>query len=418
MNHNSFHQYTLSNGIKLLLQENHTVAIVAARIFLKNSGSRWENREKSGLFYLLSRVITKGTKRYRAEEIAEKIESIGAGLSADVTNDYFSLSLKSVTTDFAEIVELASEILRNPTFPTDEIDLEKKLTIQSIRSQREQPFNLAFAQLRENMYAAHPYAMSVLGKEETVATLTSYDLQNLYQELFRPDNLVVSISGNIDLQSAISLLEKTLGDWPNPALATKQLNLPQVLNQPKADCLIQDTQQSIIMLGYFAPSVYSESDFIALKLLNTYLGNGLSSRLFVELREKRGLAYDVSALYPTRRDLSQLILYIGTAPENSQIAQDGLKQEADRLVETQLTSQELQSAKNKLLGQYALSKQTNSEIAQINGLYETLGLGTDFDNKFTELVKQVSPEMIQEIAIKYITEPYLSVVGPEQNKVG
>jgi predicted Zn-dependent peptidase len=87
MNHNSFHQYTLSNGIKLLLQENHTVARVAARIFLKNSGSRWENRENSGLFYLLSRVITKGTERYRAEEIAEKINmKSGGGVKTYIDN--------------------------------------------------------------------------------------------------------------------------------------------------------------------------------------------------------------------------------------------------------------------------------------------------------------------------------------------
>ena len=408
------HQYTLSNGIRLLLQENHTVGLVAGRIFLKNSGSRWDPREKAGVFNLLSRVITKGTERYNAAQIAENVESLGAALSSDLTNDYFLLGLKCVTADFAEILELAAEILRNPTFPAEQVDLEKKLTLQSILSQREQPFNLAFAQLRENMYDQHPYALSVLGIEESLSSVTSFDLQTLHQDHFRPDNLVVSLSGNIDLQEAISRLENVFGDWKNPPLQPEQLVLPQVPNQPKEDFLFQDSQQSIIMLGYFAPSVFNQ-DYVPLKLLNTYLGNGLSSRLFVELREKRGLAYDVSAIFPTRLDLSQLILYIGTAPANSQVAQDGLRHEAERLIEKQLSIEELQSAKNKLLGQYALGKQTNSEIAHINGYYEALGLGVNFDTTFTELVKQVSPAMIQDVAIKYITQPYLSIVGPKKN---
>jgi zinc protease len=167
------------------------------------------------------------------------------------------------------------------------------------------------------------------------------------------------------------------------------------------------------MLGYFGASVY-DPNYPILKLINTYLGNGLSSRLFVELREKRGLAYDVSAIYPTRIDLSQFILYIGTAPENTEIALQGLQEEAERLTKITLSPEELQRAKNKLLGQYALGKQTNSEIAQIYGWYETLGLGVEFDSKFPTLINQITPETVQQVAQKYFTEPYISLVGPQK----
>ncbi len=167
------------------------------------------------------------------------------------------------------------------------------------------------------------------------------------------------------------------------------------------------------MLGYLAAAVKSP-DYAALKLLNTYLGNGLSSRLFVELREKRGLAYEVSAFYPTRLDASHFVAYMGTAPENTAIAIVSLRAEVDRLCQTILSPEELQAAKNKLLGQYALGKQTNAQIAQVLGWYEIIGLGIEFDDKFTDAVAAVTLEEAQAVACRYFSEPYLSVVGPAE----
>jgi predicted Zn-dependent peptidase len=154
------------------------------------------------------------------------------------------------------------------------------------------------------------------------------------------------------------------------------------------------------------------SDYAALKLLNTYLGNGLSSRLFVELREKRGLAYEVSALYPTRLEASQFAVYMGTAPENTSIAINGLRAEVDRLCHLKLSEEELQRSKNKLLGQYALGKQTNAQLAQIFGWYEVLGLGIEFDTIFTEEISAITPTIAMDAACRYLSEPYISIVGP------
>jgi len=165
-------------------------------------------------------------------------------------------------------------------------------------------------------------------------------------------------------------------------------------------------------LGYLAPAV-KDADYAALKLLNTYLGNGLSSRLFVELREKRGLAYDVSSLYATRLDAAQFMVYMGTAPENTATAFEGLRAEVDRLANTQLDEEELQACKNKMLGQYALGKQTNSQIAQVVGWYETLGLGIKFDEEFQAEIAAVTASEAREAAQKFFIEPYVSLVGPE-----
>ena len=401
----------LPNGITLIVVENQAANLIAGRFFLKNAGLIWENLSQAGLSHLVAAVITKGTDQFSALEIAEKVESTGASLGADASTDYFLLSLKTIAHDFPSMLQLLREIMRSPSFPATEIELEKKLTIQGIRSQQEQPFNVAFNQLRQMMYPKHLYGVSILGTEETVASLSRDDLQTYHQTYFRPDNLVISISGKITKTEAIRFIEQEFGDWQIPDHPFPHRTSFAADVNPDQCSIAQDTQQSIIMLGYLAPSVKSE-DYPVLKLISTYLGNGLSSRLFVELREKRGLAYDVSAFYPTRLDLAPFVSYIGTAPENTEIAMTGLRSEIERLADTKLTETELQGAKNKLLGQYALGKQTNSEIAQILGWYESLGLGLEFDYLFPEHITQVTSEQVQTVVSSYLTKPYMAMVGP------
>lgn len=407
------HRTVLDNGITVLITENPSADIIAARLFFK-AGSRWESIDQAGLSHLVAAVMTKGTENHSSLEIAERVESIGASLSTDAASDYFLLSIKTVSADFPEMLKLAGELLRSATFPESEVELERRLALQAIRSQQEQPFTVALDRLRHAMYGDHPYALPGLGSAETVANLKREDLQHYYQTHFRPDNLTISIAGRITPEDAVSQVEEILGSWRAPLVPLPQLNLPIVASNPTRSTVPQETQQSIVILGYLAPSVTPETmdDYAALKLLNTYLGNGLSSRLFVELREKRGLAYEVSAFYPTRLDTSYFVTYMGTAPTNTAIALSGLRTEVDRLCDASLSAEEIQVAKNKLLGQYALGKQTNSQLAQIFGWYETLGLGVEFDSQFQDAIAKVSAEAAQEIACRYFGEPYISLLGP------
>ncbi|TFI51163.1 insulinase family protein [Mastigocladus laminosus UU774] len=407
------HRTVLDNGIVLLLTENPTADIIAARIFIR-AGSCYENREHAGLAHLLSAVLTKGCEGFSSLQIAEQVESIGAHLSTDTAADYFQVSLKTVTADFSDILTLAGKILRSPTFPEVEVELERRIALQDIRSQKEHPFSIAFDQLRQVMYQDHPYAMSALGNESTMSSITRADLVHFHQTYFRPDNLVISIAGRITQDDAVTVVKKIFGDWQAPAdTSLPKQNLPNLTVEPQQIILPQQTQQSIVMLGYIGAAVTSP-DYAALKLLSTYLGNGLSSRLFVELREKRGLAYEVSALYPTRLFPATFAVYMGTAPENTQIALSGLHTEVDLLYTEPLTEVDLQAAKNKILGQYALGKQTNGQLAQIYGWYEILGLGIEFDQEFQELITNVNADDAMTIASRYLQKPYVSLVGPEE----
>ncbi|HSM82681.1 MAG TPA: pitrilysin family protein [Nodosilinea sp.] len=404
------HRTVLANGLTVLVLENPVADIVSARLFIR-AGSAFEAPHQAGLVSFLMGLLTKGTDTLSSMDIAETVESVGASLGTDAAADYSVISLKTVSADFPEIFALAATLLRQPSFPTAEIDLERRLTLQQIRSMQEQPFTIAFNQLRQDMYGDHPYALPGVGSEATVASITQADLLAFHRRHMRPDNVVVTLVGRITPEAALDQVEKALGDWVRPAAPAPTLELPSVA--PAATCSVtaQETNQAIVMVGYPAAPVKHPA-YPALKLINTYLGNGLSSRLFVELREKRGLAYDVSAFYPTRLGLSQFVAYIGTAPENTATALDGLRFEVERLQTTVLSDEELQAAKNKLLGQYALGKQTNAQLAQLLGWYEILGLGVEYDQQFQDMVAAVTVLDAEAVAQEFFHTPCISLLGP------
>ncbi|WP_313898274.1 pitrilysin family protein [Nodosilinea sp. LEGE 07298] len=406
------HRTVLANGLTVLVLENPVADIVSARLFIR-AGSTFEAPHQAGLVSFLMGLLTKGTDTLSSMAIAETVESVGASLGTDAAADYSVISLKTVSADFANIFALAATVLRQPSFPLDEIDLERKLTLQQIRSMQEQPFTVAFNQLRRDMYGEHPYALPGIGTEATVGAITQQDLVDFHRQHMRPDNVVVTIVGRIAPEAALAQVEQTLGNWSAPATPPPALTLPTVTMTSTCSVVMQETNQAIVMVGYPAAAVKHPA-YPALKLLNTYLGNGLSSRLFVELREKRGLAYDVSAFYPTRLELSQFVAYIGTAPENAATALDGLRFEVERLQTTVLSDEELQSAKNKLLGQYALGKQTNAQIAQLLGWYEILGLRVEYDQQFQDMVAAVTVLDAEAVAQEFFHTPCISLLGPEE----
>ena len=400
----------LPNGLTVIVTPNPVADIVSTHIFIK-AGQAEETPETAGLFTLLTDVLIKGTERKTSLQIAEAVESIGASFGSDVSPDYSIVSFKTVSADFDAVLALAAEVIRQPSFPQAEIDLEKRLILQGIRSVKEQPFSVAYNHFREILYVGHPYGLTNAQTEQCVSQFSRKDLQSAHAKFFRPDNVVISIAGRILPEQAVDLVSRTFADWQLPAIAPAKTAASSPTVAAQKIVTVQDTNQAFVIVGHAAGAV-SDPDYATLKLISTYLGNGLSSRLFVELREKQGLAYDVSAFYPTRLQTSQFVTYIGTAPENVQVALAGLQKEIERLKTTPLTDEALQVSKNKILGQYALGKQTNSQIAQALGWYEVLGLGIEFDDDFQKAIAAVTIEAVQAAAQRCFVEQYVSILGP------
>ena len=404
----------LSNGIVVLVTENRSSDIVTTRLLIRGGG-RHESPAQAGIANLLATVMTKGTDCLSSQEIAAQIESVGASLGTDATADYCLIGFKTVSEDFHKILTLASNIIQHPSFPHEEIELERRLTLQGIRSMQEQPFSVAYNQLRQMLHPNTSYAVSGMGTEETVSQLDRNAILDYYYANFHPENIVISIAGRISPEKALDAVAQTFESWKGTGILKAEWPIASPIT-PKSHhhAIPQNTQQAIVMLGYQASSVHHE-DYISLKLLSTYLGNGLSSRLFVELREKQGLAYDVSAIYPTRMAPSHFVVYMGTSPQNVPVAIEGLDEEVQRLCHTKLTPDELQIAKNKLLGQYALGKQTNGQVAQLYGWYEILNLGVEFDYTFQKDVDALTIEQLKDVAQRYFSsDRCIALVGPEE----
>jgi zinc protease len=404
------HCQRLPNGITLIVTPSNTTDIVAGRIFIK-AGSYFDPVDRSGASNLIATLLTKGTTELSAMEIASRIESVGAGVSAEANNDHIEVSFKSVTADFAEILRLVGEIIRNPAFPAEQVTLEKKLVVERIRSQAERPLTLAFQQLRESIYHSHPYARPLLGISSNVMSINRQELVDFHQTYFRPDLVTISIAGNVDLTVVEQLIDEVFIDWFLPASAAPAIT-PHLIEAPaQRQTLAKDTKQSIVMLGHLSVAA-TDPDYFALRAIDSYLGSGLSSRLFVELREKRGLAYEVASVFSTKVDRSIFAVYMGTANEKVSMAINGLQGEMARLCVAKLSEEELADTKTKLLGKYAISKQTNGQLAYIYGWYESLGLGWDFDQTLSKSIDALTTDKIEEVAVKYFDRPYhLSVVG-------
>jgi zinc protease len=402
----------LNNGITVLVTENPIADIVATRFFI-DAGSRYEPIEKAGLMSLMASLLTKGTAHLSARDIAEQVEAAGASLGLDSAPDYFLISSKTVGEDFLSLLQLSAALIQQPSFPESELALERKLTLQSIRARQEQPMAIALQNLRQVIYGTHPYAMAGVGTLETVAQITCDDLRHYHNIFFRPERLIISVAGNITAALAIEQIETVLGVW-QPQSSYPIPEISALVTSPSMPVVqVKPTQQVMVMLGYVAPNVF-DPDYPALKLLNAYLCNGLSSRLFMEIREKRGLAYEVSGFYPTRLDPSHFVVYLGTAANNTTLAMELLQAELDQLSSHPLSEEILMVSQRKLLGQYALGKQTNHQIAHLLGWYERLGLGTRYDEQFVQDIGTVTAGQLQAAATRYLQQPYVSLVGPEE----
>jgi zinc protease len=404
------HCQRLPNGITLIVTPSNTTDIVAGRVFVK-AGSYFDPVDRSGLSNLLAALLTKGTTDLSAMEIASRIESVGAGVGTEANNDHIEVSFKSITADFADILRLVGEIMRSPEFPPEQMTLEQNLVIERIRSQSERPLTLAFQQLRESIYQDHPYAQALMGNTHSVASITRAELIAFHHTYFRPDLITISIAGNVNLAAVEKLVDEVFGDWLRPTTPIPEIAPSSVLFQPQQKTLAKATKQSIVMLGHLTVSV-TDPDYFALRMIDSYLGSGLSSRLFVELREKRGLAYEVSSVFATKIDRSIFAVYMGTANDKVPMAINGLQAELARLCVAKLSDEDVANTKTKILGKYALTKQTNSQLAYIYGWYESLGLGWDFDRALSQAIDGLTAEKLEEVAVKYFDQPYyLSVVG-------
>lgn len=400
----------LSNGLTLIGKPRKDTATVAVKLFVKG-GQGVESMP--GTAALLSSMLMQGTKTRSAEQISRELERQGMNLSVSADEDFIEATGTATAEDLGELFVILKDVLLNPAFSEEEIAKKKIQMKQAIAASRDNPSAVAFENLELALYPNHPYGNEGKRVEASLDKITRQDLLDYYQLYFKPNNMIVTLVGNYAPETVTSYVRSLYPDCREcPADNAAVAPVPP-LTQPK---IVTEERPRLAAVwlaqGWLVPSI-AEADYVPLKVLNSLMGTGMSSRLFVGLREKQGLAYVVGSMYPSRSRASRFVFYIGTDPVNTDKVKTGFADELKRLQGEPVPEAELNEAKSKLIGSFALAHDTNINQAYYLGLYEALGVGHEYDVQYPKQVQQVTSADIQRVAQKYFAAPgVFSVVVP------
>jgi len=401
---------TLPNGLKLILREDPTAETVALQAFV-GTGARAEPADLAGIAELTSRLLLRGTTTRSEEEIFTELEDLGAQLSQDILADMAYVTLVAPKETLDRALPIYLDVLLNPAFAPDEVERAKTEFIREIRAQADQNFSIIYENFQKALYGDHPYGR--FPTPEGVARISRDDIVQFYKKYYVPNNMTLVAVGAFDRALLEALLRAKLQELPKGAedLPLTPQPIALKLTEPKRVEATKRSNLTWLILGYAAPPVASP-DYPAMKVLNAIIGGGMSSRLFSELRDKRGLAYSTGSFYPSRAEESHLVTYIIALPDNAATAQQGILGIIKDIQENGVPQDELERAKSYVIGNYRIDHETTARRAWYLGWYETLGVGSQMDARYPELIQAVTVEDIQRVAQKYLQNYVLSVLGP------
>lgn len=403
---NQTEKYILSNGAVLLFTPNTANDISAINIYAKGG----EFIEKiPGTGKLMASVMLKGTKNYSSAELSEFMENNGIKIIPNSKADAFSINVLTTKSELAKTLEILDEIVNNALF--DEYEINKAVTekINSIKKNRDIPLQKAIEEYNTLIYKDSVYSNSTKILEKTFPTIQYNDLIEYYNTIFNPKNLVISVNGNVNKDEIIKAVTKIFKQKPTELFDYNCYTIPAALSPRVSNLKDKNTETAWIFLGWQTDGIQNRKDYAALQIIDTMLGNGMSSRLFKNLREQEGLAYQLGSNYSPSMKKGNLVLFIGTNSKNLEHAKAKLFEEIKKLKTEYVGTKELQDAKEKLLGQFVISQETNLEKASTIGWFEASGRGYDFD--YDKLVNSITESDIIEVANKYFNNNYtLSIV--------
>ena len=400
---------TLTSGLTLIHRQNTANQIVGVVMMIR-TGAVDEDAAKNGSINLMMRVLTKGTTTRTSQQISEEMGQMGSSVTASAGHDTCRVSFQSVREDAATAFEILADVIKNPTFPNDQLELEKNKVLSQIRMNEDSSSTQVSKRFQAQLFGTHPYGRPIEGTPETIPQVFQSDLALLHAAEFVPSNMVLSIVGNLSETEAVALAEKHFSD-PGPE-RVRRFNVDKIIT-PTASRreFSKAAHQGFIMLGTPACGI-KDPDMPALEVAAAILGSGMSSRLFTELRDKQGLAYAIGAYTQHHDRQGYFAAYIGTAPANVDKATDGLWTEITKLRETVVSEDELLRTKNYLTGEYLRAHERNSQQAGFLAYWYATGLGVDHDKEYLEAINAVTPRDVMRVANKYFLDPTVTVLRP------
>lgn len=400
-------EFLLNNNIRTCVKTNKNTP----RIALTLNFSILKPEKYPGEYLLLNRLLLKGTQKYSSEELSSILDENAIDLSTDMKLDYLRFRFVALNEDFELALSILADIINNSTF--EEFEKERIKLKGELLAELDSAKVKVSDLFTKTIYDGHYYGNSFTKILESIDNVTFDDIKNSYKNILNDSNKTLTVVGDVDCEEVKNLLNKYLSDINNSNSLESLIDMPVKTEQKYVELIKDDAQQAQIIQGWQVASIASE-DYVKLMLLNIILGaSGLSSRLFLELREKKGLAYTVRTSYEVHTKSSIFSIYIGTEPSNIQTSIDGFREEIDKIKNVLISEEELHNAKNNWIGKQEFITETNSQQANIMAYHSISGYPFNYQSELIEKVKKVTPEEIKECANKYFNDNYvIAVIRP------
>ena len=349
----------LPNGTTLVFAPNPYNQIVALRV-ASRLASNHENYEKAGMANLCLRLMSSGTEKSTEDQISERLEQNGAHYKSESAKDTSMVDLMTTTGFFREDLDTVIETIDYPTFQNDKLEREKEIVRMNIMEQEDSRLTSTMRLFRQYYFGSHPYAWPSIGLIDSIDHIKRSDLTGFAEPAFDPSQLVVTVVGGSENDAILAMTRDVFG----PRSSRKNKTLPE---PPKAESVIladteiidyKESEAEYIVLGYTGCGI-NDPDSFPLRLISAILGGSMDSRLFREIRDHRGLCYQVGASYSPNFQHSPMLIYIVTSPKNRHEAVRCAEYEIERLKAELVSEEELQRVKTYINGSYVMSMETN-----------------------------------------------------------
>lgn len=404
-------ELTLDTGLRCLLAPSAMNNIVAVSLFLP-FGAAEDAPSEAGVTDFMLRCLLRGTQRRSQAEFAEAVESLGSSISFRAYHDFSIASLVSTSDSLAPTLELFLEALEAPLFDPAEIEKERQTTLAEIREELDDKATFAMRSFLDTLFSGSTYGLPVNGTLETVSQFHPEQVKALYNERVAWSQALLVAVGNYDPAELAKVLEtrRVLCKEPSP----RSPIVPTYRKGAEVE-ISRSWEQSYLVLGFPACPV-THRDFFPLRVLAGVLGDGMSSRFFVRLRDERGLAYATSCQLACFKRGGYLAGTIGTKPESLIAARELMLQILSEVCQEIVPDEELTRTKNYLVGKYLIAHQRNAAQAFYLGSYEMAGLGWQMDEEYPLRIREVHAEDVREVAQQYMESPTIIAVRPEPHE--
>jgi predicted Zn-dependent peptidase len=405
-----YEKIKLANGLRIITSKMPHIHSVSVAFFV-SAGGCYETEKEAGISHFLEHLCFKGTeKRPSSREISEMIEGTGGSINAGTDKELTIFWCRVASQHLPLALDVLTDMLKNSKMDKDDIEKERNVIIEEINMNYDLPQQRVDTLISELMWTGQPLGRDVAGSKETVYALTKNEIMRYYSAYYTPDNIVASIAGDID-QRTIDNICSELSDWPAGNIAPR-IETISCQETPRLQAEVRNIEQVHICLGFYGTTI-TDPDRFAIDLFNIILGDGMSSRLFMELREKRGLVYEIESNADHFRDAGDLMIHAGVDPKNVAESIKVILNELYTLTES-ITEFELTRAKEMVKGRILLAMENTRSVSTWYGAQEVLADKILDIDEITALVESVTLSDISRVAGKLIKEKFLNVamVGP------